>query len=60
MKARGIFKIFAVMAAYARDLLSIRGHSYGELQLSGGRQAFYSVSASRCHTQKKPYKGFVR
>ena len=65
MKARGVFAIFAKVALacamYCKDVFNTRGHSTGgSNKVSGGRDAFMNVSAPRCHTQKKIYRGFSK
>jgi hypothetical protein len=64
MKNRGIF---AVMAAFvvagilkAKDIFRTRSSGNCSNRISNGRDAFMAISAPRCHTQKKIYKGFAK
>jgi hypothetical protein len=64
MKARGVFAIFSKVALacamYVKDIFSTVGRSYGSGKSAMGRDAFLSVSAPRCHNQKKIYRGFAK
>jgi hypothetical protein len=64
MKARGVFAIFAKVALacamYVKDIFNTRGRSGASGTGNGGRDAFMNVSAPRCHTQKKIYRGFAK
>lgn len=60
MKRRGIFAILAGMLAAISSALKTRP-TYSIAAYRGeGRSAFYSVSAPRCHTQRKRFRGFAR
>ena len=59
MKARGIFKLFTALALFARDLVRTHSTENYSSRVSNGRDAFFGVSAPRCHTQKKIYRGFT-
>jgi hypothetical protein len=63
MKTRGLLGFLAAtmlaLRIFARDAFSM-GRSTGGSGKYRNRDAFLGVSAPRCHTQKKIYKGFAR
>jgi hypothetical protein len=55
----GFIGTLMLIGRYVRDVAMLVGHSTATPNRVGDRQGFAAVSAGRCHTQKKHYKGYT-